>query len=426
MQNTIFFSWQSDRPAKEGRSFLEQALKDAVARIARDVTVEDAVRDGLEVDKDTKGVPGSPSIIETIFRKIDRAAVFVPDLTFVGARGTGGLTPNPNVLIEYGWALKSLTRSRIAAVMNVAHGAPHGALPFDLAHMRFPITYNLQTSTSAEERRSEQKRLSAAFEDAIRLVLTSPEHLATRSPEPKPEVFPEKQPVDSGGRFRKSDDAIGITWRELPAQTIPSLEVRLPDGPAMWLRLLPSVDPKRIWSATELRDTARHSGKHLLIPFVRDGIEYLRAEDGFGVFSKEGTFNSIVRSWSLAFAFETGEIWSVDTFHFGVGQDKLYLESIVKLYVASSADYDEYLQLLGIEQPYRWIAGLSGIKNRRLAIVPPSGFSSVYEGPECLSDPIVGTGTYEPDQSPREALRPFFDLICRKCGRTFPEYPPYV
>src|SRR5665213_167616 len=186
MQNTIFFSWQSDRPAKEGRSFIEQALKDAVARITRDVTVEDAVRDGLEVDKDTKGVPGSPSIIETIFKKIDRAAVFVPDLTFVGTRGSSGLTPNPNVLIEYGWALKSLTRSRIVAVMNVAHGAPHGALPFDLAHMRFPITYNLPANAPAEERRSEQRRLAAAFEEAIRLVLTSPEHLATVSPGTQP------------------------------------------------------------------------------------------------------------------------------------------------------------------------------------------------------------------------------------------------
>jgi hypothetical protein len=45
--------------------------------------------------------------------------------------------------------------------MNVEHGAPHGALPFDLAHMRFPITYNLPASASAganEERQNNALR----------------------------------------------------------------------------------------------------------------------------------------------------------------------------------------------------------------------------------------------------------------------------
>jgi hypothetical protein len=59
MQNTIFFSSQSDRPAGRVEA-IEYALKDPVALIARDVTGGEAVRDGLKVDKDTKGVPGSP------------------------------------------------------------------------------------------------------------------------------------------------------------------------------------------------------------------------------------------------------------------------------------------------------------------------------------------------------------------------------
>jgi Molybdopterin-binding domain of aldehyde dehydrogenase len=50
--------------------------------------------------------------VETIFRKIDKAAAFVPDLTLVSERRDGRPTPNPNVLIEYGWALKSLGHGR--------------------------------------------------------------------------------------------------------------------------------------------------------------------------------------------------------------------------------------------------------------------------------------------------------------------------
>jgi hypothetical protein len=98
MPNTVFFSWQADTPTREGRNFIERALERAVARISADTTVEEAQRE-LEVDRDTKGVPGSPPIVETIFGKIDGAAVFLPDLTFIGKRPDGRPTPNPNLLI---------------------------------------------------------------------------------------------------------------------------------------------------------------------------------------------------------------------------------------------------------------------------------------------------------------------------------------
>jgi hypothetical protein len=99
---TIFFSWQSDRPAAQNRSFIEAALERALRALNSDAEIEEAVRDELVVDKDTQDEPGQPPIVETIFRKIDSSAVFVPDLTFVGERTGGRPSPNPNVLIEYG------------------------------------------------------------------------------------------------------------------------------------------------------------------------------------------------------------------------------------------------------------------------------------------------------------------------------------
>src|SRR4051794_22073396 len=105
MPKTVFFSWQADTPTKEGRNLIERSLDRALTRIGEDTEIEEAARE-LELDKDTKGVPGSPPIVETIFRKIDQAVAFVPDLTFVGQRIDGRPTPNPNVLVEYGWALR--------------------------------------------------------------------------------------------------------------------------------------------------------------------------------------------------------------------------------------------------------------------------------------------------------------------------------
>src|SRR5207302_8308720 len=113
---------------------IERALERAASRTGDDTSVEEAIRD-LSIDRDTKDVPGSPPIVDTIFQKIDKAAVFVPDLTFVGHRLDGRPTPNPNVLIEYGWALKSLGHARIVPVMNTAFGQPSAdTMPFNLHH----------------------------------------------------------------------------------------------------------------------------------------------------------------------------------------------------------------------------------------------------------------------------------------------------
>lgn len=111
MAATVFFSWQADTPNNLGRNFVRKALEDACARIASDTSIDEAHRD-LEVDSDTQGIAGQPPIVETILKKIEASRVFVADMTFVARRPDGGSSPNPNVLIEYGYALRSLTHER--------------------------------------------------------------------------------------------------------------------------------------------------------------------------------------------------------------------------------------------------------------------------------------------------------------------------
>jgi hypothetical protein len=173
MGATVFFSWQADTPTGIGRNFLRKALEDACAAIASDAAVSDADRD-LIVDSDTQGVAGHPPIVETIFKKIDGARVFVADMTLVAKRPDGGASPNPNVLIEYGWALKSLTHQQIICVMNAAYGEPSSeALPFDLRHMRWPFRYELAETVTTEVRAEQRKKLTRHLTDAIRACLGS-------------------------------------------------------------------------------------------------------------------------------------------------------------------------------------------------------------------------------------------------------------
>lgn len=168
MAHTIFFSWQSDRPPKSGRRFVEEALKKAIEGIQSDTTFDEAVRDeGISFDKDTQDVPGAPPIVETILKKIEAAAIFVPDVTYVGVSENNRKIPNPNVLLEYGWALHCMSHARVIPVMNAAYGAEPESLPFDLRHMRAPISYNLPRGADATIRASELKTLVAAFDRAI-------------------------------------------------------------------------------------------------------------------------------------------------------------------------------------------------------------------------------------------------------------------
>ncbi len=175
---TVFFSWQSDQDFRTGRALIEKALERAISKISEDMELFEPDREGgmLTLDRDTKGVAGSPPVVEAIFRKIDSAAVFVPDLTFVGTRADRRPTPNPNVLIEYGWALKALGHSRIVGVMNTAYGEPDGEnMPFDIRHQLHPIKYFCQKGAQGTVRAAAVESLTNDFVDALRAVFKSGE-----------------------------------------------------------------------------------------------------------------------------------------------------------------------------------------------------------------------------------------------------------
>jgi hypothetical protein len=172
--NTIFYSWQSDRPTGVCRNFIERCTQSAIDRLRADVEIDESLREELQVDKDTKDVPGTPAIFDTIMAKIETAGVFVSDLSFVGQRADGRPTSNPNVLIEYGYALANLGSERIIGVVNDSYGKPTNVnLPFNLAHTRFPITYTLAENSSEEDRKTARNTLTKNLEVALRTVFES-------------------------------------------------------------------------------------------------------------------------------------------------------------------------------------------------------------------------------------------------------------
>jgi hypothetical protein len=109
-----------------------------------------------------------------IFRKINQASVFVGDVSIINQGATGKATsarptPNPNVLVELGYALKRLGDKRIILVLNDVYGAPE-LLPFDL-RMRRVVRYHMPLE--ALSRASERKHLEGMLVEALRTSLSN-------------------------------------------------------------------------------------------------------------------------------------------------------------------------------------------------------------------------------------------------------------
>ncbi len=162
MQHTIFYSWQGDLPNNTNRGFLRAALEEAASALAADLAVEP------RIDQDTQNVPGSPDIARTILKKIEISHVFVADVTLINPAAAERRTPNPNVLLELGYAMHALGEDRVILLMNTAFG-PIEQLPFDLK-MRRVIPYN---ATSDGEKGPERRRLAASLKTAIKAAVES-------------------------------------------------------------------------------------------------------------------------------------------------------------------------------------------------------------------------------------------------------------
>lgn len=164
---TVFYAWQSDLPADECRSFIRNAALEAIERLSDEVSIEDSPR----LDHDTEGVAGIPGIGDTIMRKISGCAAFIGDVSLCGTsidRSGKRLFPNPNVLIELGYAWGRLDWRRLILVMNTKNGQPI-KLPFDLRHRRFPFTYRIKADKSNAG--AEQGRLTDYLRMAIKAIL---------------------------------------------------------------------------------------------------------------------------------------------------------------------------------------------------------------------------------------------------------------
>ena len=159
---TIFYSWQSDTDPSVNQDFIRTALESA----ASGLTVK------CEIDESARGVAGSPPFFATITSKIDRCACFVADLTLV--TGTESRKScNPNVLVEYGYALAKHGERKIITVMNRSFGAPE-LLPSDIRNIIISALYDLPEGAEESTIRSAHNKLGSDLLQSLRRLLEDP------------------------------------------------------------------------------------------------------------------------------------------------------------------------------------------------------------------------------------------------------------
>jgi len=175
----VFYCWQSDISDEINLNFIEECIDDAIKEVNEKISESENDPNLFVLDKDTSGVSGSPPVSDTILNKIDECTVFIADLTNVGEINTNPkkFVPNPNVSIEYGYALKTVNHQRIISIINKAYGDPEKLkLPFDINHLRWPIDYFLTDSPNADELSEQKNKLTKLIFEQLVIIFQEDEH----------------------------------------------------------------------------------------------------------------------------------------------------------------------------------------------------------------------------------------------------------
>ncbi len=150
MKLNIFYSWQSDLPNSTNRGLIGQCLEKA----AQNIFKKNKYITEYIIDSDSRDETGTPDIVKNIFSKIDVCDIFIADISITNKGSSDRKTPNPNVLIELGYAASVIGWEKIICVFNDDYGKKE-ELPFDI-RFRKPLSYNTADKTQGKKHLTSQ------------------------------------------------------------------------------------------------------------------------------------------------------------------------------------------------------------------------------------------------------------------------------
>ena len=211
----VFYSWQSDLPSGTNRGRIRASLRSAASAIEMEAAAS-SLR--IEIDEATRDLPGSPNIPGAILSKIERAQIFVADISTINPDGPGGdrRVPNPNVMFELGFAVARLGWSRIILLLNQEYGGVDLA-PFDIDRHRV-AAYRVARDASSKDREKQGDSLTKLLTEAIGVIV--------RLNPPRGGADSRRDPAE----VRRSQDADTLK-RLLETLHLPTLDQQVREGP---------------------------------------------------------------------------------------------------------------------------------------------------------------------------------------------------
>jgi hypothetical protein len=349
----VFYAWQSDTPAKVGKNFVFEVLREALIKTGEELKLEEAERP--EIDQDTKGVMGSPVIAETIFAKIREAAVVVCDVTLTGVTESGKRLINSNVAYELGYAHGQHGDGVLLKVMNTHYGPPDD-LPFDLRHRRWPVQYQLSPDATKAERRQAREQLT----NELTAILTT--YFSAQRPAPT-KFIPTPSTRNPATYWNQEDVLVHIEDR--PGEgDIPLVYEHT--QPMIYLRIWPDA-PIAPLPASILNNFAQSSIEPL--GGRTRGYNYLRNKFGVVTFASDNKS----QIFSSTQVLRSGEIWGINMYLLRQvnGYDFRFIPTLA-FEGGMAGSLNKYLEAASKNFGYPdkvWVeCGLVNIENFRLAL----------------------------------------------------------
>ena len=164
----IFYCWQSDLSPVTNSELIETSILLAIEELNKEQTVYKYL-----LEKDTANCSGTPDIPNSIFPKIlNDTDILISDISITNSGYSGKKSPNPNVLIELGYAAAAINWENIICIFNKSYGN-YPDLPFDI-RARKPIEYDLSCNTTFGQIESVKVELTKSIKNAIRAIRVIP------------------------------------------------------------------------------------------------------------------------------------------------------------------------------------------------------------------------------------------------------------
>jgi hypothetical protein len=424
----LFLSWQFDSPARVGRVFVRDALREAFEQLKLAATIEEPEREVARIDHDAGRVPAAADLVQGILKRIDGAEVFVADVTAVGRIGNGAdIQPesagtkviNSNVALELGYAARALADAKIVMVFN-AHYGWQDELPFDVRNRADAIAYTLAPNAGRPEIEAERKRLSSRLATAIDRCLQVPDPTSDKSPA-TPSTYNKAVYFPAGEVLAQVGEAASASFYSYSTDTF------------CYLRLIPVPSLERPLAVSSLTEAARQA------PILsRQPGGALSSANQFGAITFEVGSQPGRGSGRLAAStqlFKNGELWSLSATM--VAHERGARPAWIKLPFLASVVFERVYydtlrallrfaqESLSLSPPWLVECGLVGIQGLHLGIAPED-----IRGPVRQADVIVRRALKnQEDSAVDKLLLDFFGMLHEATGTQRPSslhsFPPH-